>query len=121
MFRLTPIETGAELWAYITSDLESVFDHPEPRGRRRGRAAATSARAETGWRRMLAGSGGDDPVAASLVYLGRRQLGACRAGSRARTVLAERSLVLAECGHAREAEPVAAEAATLADDLSFDG
>lgn len=50
-----------------------------------------------------------------------RQLGACRAGSRARTVLAERSLVLAECGHAHEAEPVAAEAATLADDLSFDG
>jgi len=78
--------------------------------------------AERGWRRILASAGVRDPVAASLVDLGRAPVaGLVEPAAELGRTLADRALLLAEGGNAPDARAVANEASRLADDLSFDG
>lgn len=78
--------------------------------------------AERGWRRLAAGAGARDLLAASLVDLGRAPVaGLVEPAVELGRVLAERAVLLAENGDVDEAEAAAAEAEKLAATAGFDG
>lgn len=78
--------------------------------------------AEAGWRRMLRGDGLSEHLAATVVDLGRAPVaGLVEPGVELGRTLAERALVLAEEHRGAEVRTALDEAATIADELDFDG
>jgi DNA-binding SARP family transcriptional activator len=78
--------------------------------------------AEAGWRRMLRGNGLGEPLAATVVDLGRAPVaGLVEPAVGLGWVLADRALILAEQRRGDEARAAADEAARIAAELRFDG